>query len=94
MSAEHDRATVIRLVQALSDRDVEAFEQQLHPEVAVRQRVSGTHAGPMYGFEATGNDFEMAELVIDHLRDGQIVGAWPLADCLSMLRQVGAIAGR
>lgn len=61
-------------------------------EVWVRFTTRGTHTGtPFQGLPATGRSFEMGEICIYRLKDGQIVHKRALADGLTMFQQLGII---
>jgi steroid delta-isomerase-like uncharacterized protein len=64
-----------------------------HDKVAVHFRVKGTHRAEFMGILPTGRAVKFAGMVIYRLRDGRIAETWLQPDNLSLLRQLGAIAG-
>lgn len=62
-------------------------------KVAARWTVRGTHTGePFMGIPATGKAVEMAEAGILQLRGDRVAQIWRVADELSLMKQLGAIA--
>ncbi len=61
--------------------------------VAVRLTSSATHTGEFMGMPATGKTYEMGEIHIFRLRDGQVAEHWHQADFMGMMKQLGAAPG-
>jgi predicted ester cyclase len=59
-------------------------------KIALRQRVSGTHEGPVLGVEATGERVDVSRMVIHHVDDGRIVETGIVEDTVGLLQQLGA----
>jgi steroid delta-isomerase-like uncharacterized protein len=62
--------------------------------VAVRRTYTGTHRGPMFGVPATGNTVHFPGFSIFRLAAGRIAEHWELFDRLTLMQQLGAIAGQ
>jgi steroid delta-isomerase-like uncharacterized protein len=58
-------------------------------KVAVFLRVTGTHAGRLFGMPASGRPFDIRQMQIEWLRDGRICQHWRITDELALLRQLG-----
>jgi len=52
---------------------------------------TGTHTGELLGIDPTGRSVTISGIVIDRVRDGQIVESWANYDVLGMLLQLGAL---
>ncbi|MFN8532422.1 MAG: ester cyclase [Dehalococcoidia bacterium] len=61
--------------------------------VVVRNTWRGTHLGEFNGIAPTGNRIEVTGIVIWRIADGLIAERWATIDTLSLLRQMGALAG-
>ena len=61
--------------------------------VAVRLTSSATHTGEFMGMPATGKTYEMGEIHIFRLRDGQVAEHWHQADFMGMVKQLEAAPG-
>lgn len=59
--------------------------------IAVRARVRGTHTGEFLGRAGTGRAFDVAQITIEHFRDGQIVAHHRCTDELALQRQLGLL---
>ena len=59
--------------------------------VAMRVTLRGTHTGEFMGIPATGNEYEVENMVFTRIEDGQIVERWVLPDMLSMMQQLGVV---
>jgi steroid delta-isomerase-like uncharacterized protein len=59
--------------------------------VAVRLTAAATQTGTFMGIPATGRRYEIGEMHLFRLGEGQIVEHWHQADFLGMLRQLGAM---
>jgi steroid delta-isomerase-like uncharacterized protein len=57
--------------------------------IALRCRVTGTHAGAGFTPAPTGNRVEFTGMCIARLRDGRIAEAWNNFDFLPMYQQLG-----
>jgi predicted ester cyclase len=56
--------------------------------VAVRSRVSGTHAGELFGQSASGKPFSFTAMDVHRVIDGKIVGTWHVEDFAGMMGQL------
>jgi predicted ester cyclase len=61
--------------------------------VAVLERLSGTHTGPIFDVQPTGDDVSFAVIHIFHVRDGQVTAHWECRDDIAMFRQLRGIPG-
>jgi steroid delta-isomerase-like uncharacterized protein len=59
--------------------------------VAARWTLTGTHRGPLQGFEATGKTIRVTGMDFFHFKDGRIRQVWVNMDVLGMLQQLGAL---
>lgn len=59
--------------------------------VAMRVTLRGTHDGEFMGFEPTGREFEIQNMVFTRIEDGKIVERWVQPDVLGQMQQVGVI---
>ena len=57
--------------------------------VAVRTAMSGTHRGDFFGLPATHRSFRVAQMNIEHFRDGRIVAHHRVTDMAELMRQLG-----
>ena len=57
--------------------------------VVERFTASGTHRGPLYGAEPTGNTICLRGINIFRVENGKIVERWGRLDELGLLRQLG-----
>ena len=57
-----------------------------------RMIARGTHQGPFMGAPPTGKPFEITVIDVCRYKDGKIVEHWGVADQLSLMRQIGALA--
>jgi len=88
------RDAIERLSAALSDvvftvNDLVA-EDDL---VCARLTASATQTGPFMGMPATGRHYEIEELHLFRVRDGQVVEHWHQFDQMGLMRQLGAKQG-
>lgn len=60
-------------------------------KVVTRFTASGTHLGTLLGLPPTGKRFQMVEIGIFRLLNGQIAEKWGMADRLGMFRQLGIV---
>jgi predicted ester cyclase len=60
-------------------------------KVVTRWLAKGTHKGDFMGAKPTGNKISVSSTVIDRIKDGKVVEAWPIRDDLSFLQQIGLI---
>jgi predicted ester cyclase len=58
------------------------------PSAAARLLYSGTHTGPLLGFETTGRRFEYAGAAFFTVEDGRLASAWVLGDLEALRRQL------
>ena len=59
--------------------------------VAMRVTLRGTHTGEFMDIPATGNEYEVENMVFTRIEDGQIAERWVLPDMLSMMQQLGVV---
>lgn len=59
--------------------------------VALRWTMEGTHDGPLYGVEPTGERVELTAIEINRFEDGQLIETWTQSDQLGLMEQVGAV---
>lgn len=57
--------------------------------VAVRVTLEGTHQGPLFGREATGQRFTINQVNLYRLEGGKIAETWQLVDIAGFMSQVG-----
>lgn len=62
--------------------------------VVTRCRCRGTHLGSYSNLEPTGQEIEVEEISIYHLREGQILHQWIRFDELARLNQLGRLRRR
>lgn len=60
-------------------------------KVVTRVTMRGTHDGEFMGVEPTGKSVEATGVVINRLENGQLIESWPVADMLSVMRQLGVV---
>ena len=60
---------------------------------AARLTYTGTHEGELLGIAATHAKVSYAGAAFFTFRDGRIAKVWVLGDALSLMRQIGAVAG-
>lgn len=65
----------------------------LEDKVVCRFLVRGTHAGPFQGMPPTHKSFSLAGITILRFVGEKCVERWSQSDFLSLLQQLGAIAG-
>lgn len=88
------KAAIERVHGALSD--VEFTVEDLIAEgdrVAARVTARATQTGELMGMPASGKRYEIGEIHILRIRDGQLVEHWHNHDALGMMRQLGALPG-
>jgi predicted ester cyclase len=61
--------------------------------VWARLRGTGTHLGPFMGVPATGRRIDITIIDIVRVVDGRLVEHWGVADRLTLLQQIGMVAG-
>lgn len=59
--------------------------------VTVRWTMTGTHDGPGFGMEPTGETVEFNAIEINRFEDGKLRETWTQSDQLGLMQQVGAI---
>jgi steroid delta-isomerase-like uncharacterized protein len=59
--------------------------------VAMRVTLRGVHQGEFAGAEATGNTFEVGNMVFTRIEDGLIAERWVQPDMLGMMSQLGIV---
>lgn len=60
--------------------------------VAIAFTLTGTHAGALMGFEATGNRVAVNGTLFSRLEGGRIVEEWEVIDQLSLFEQLGVLS--
>lgn len=58
-------------------------------KVAVRVRVTGTHAGEFLGIQPTGKKIEYESNELYRIADGKIAEEWICSDMLTLMAQIG-----
>lgn len=61
--------------------------------VASRWTFAGTHIGEFNGLPASGREFSVHGMSIEHIADGRIAERWATADLLSLLQQINRRKG-
>ncbi len=61
-------------------------------KVAVNATMRGTHKGELMGIPATGKSVSISLMLFYRLENGKIAQHWMVADQLSLLQQIGALA--
>ena len=88
------KAAIARVSQGLSDPTF--IVEDLIAEgdrVAARLTASATQTGEMMGMPATNKRYEIGEIHIFRVRDGQMVEHWHQYDAQGMMKQLGAMPG-
>ncbi len=88
------KAAIERVHGALSD--VSFTVDQLVAEddmVAALLTSSATQTGELMGMPASGKRYEIGELHLFRVRDGQLVEHWHYHDAMGMMKQLGAMPG-
>ncbi|WP_160320410.1 ester cyclase, partial [Rhizobium ecuadorense] len=62
-------------------------------KIAARFTMRGTHQGPFLGVEPTGKSITVQAVNFYRLADGKFVEERGQPDLLSLLQQIGAVAG-
>ena len=60
-------------------------------KVVSRIRMTGTHTGPMLGFQPTGQRVDVTYLAMERYSGGRCVEEWVRSDDLGLSRQIGAL---
>ena len=60
-------------------------------KAAIYTRMTGTHAGELFGMTPSGKRIDVRQMQIEWVRDGRIWQHWRVTDELGMLRQVGVV---
>jgi steroid delta-isomerase-like uncharacterized protein len=85
------RAAILRLSTALSDPVFTVHELVAEGDlVCARLTTAATQTGPFMGMPATGRRYEIEELHLFRVRDGQVVEHWHQFDQTGLMRQLGA----
>jgi steroid delta-isomerase-like uncharacterized protein len=85
------RASIERVAAGLAD--VQFTVNDLVAEgdlVAARLTTAASHTGVFMGMPPTGKRYEIEELHLFRIRDGQVIEHWHQFDAMGMLRQLGA----
>ena len=61
--------------------------------VAARTTLRGTHLGEFFGMKPTGRKVCVGQMTIERFQDGKIIAHHRLTDDLTLMRQLGVIAG-
>lgn len=61
--------------------------------VTARTTLRGTHLGEFFGMAPTGRKVCVGQMTIERFQDGKIIAHHRLTDDLTMLRQLGVLAG-
>ena len=59
--------------------------------IAARTTLRGTQRGDFLGLAATGRRVDVAQITIEHFREGRIVAHHRVTDELALQRQLGAL---
>ena len=62
--------------------------------IARRFTLEGTHSGAFLGIAPSGRPVTIGGIAIHRFADGRLVETWLSYDCLSLIRQLGAIEAR
>ncbi len=85
------RAAIDRVRDGLSDGVFTVHEVVAEGDlVSVRLTSAATQTGPFMGMPPSGRRYEIEELHLFRLRDGQVAEHWHQFDQLGMMRQLGA----
>lgn len=88
------RSAIERVRRGLSDGQFTVHEMVAEGDlVAVRLTTAATQSGPFMGMPPSGRRYEIEELHLFRVRDGQVVEHWHQLDQLGMLRQLGVTPG-
>ncbi len=88
------RAAIERVSAGLSDPVFTVHEVMAEVDlVSVRLTSAATQSGTFMGMPPTGRRYEIEELHLFRVRDGQVAEHWHQFDQLGMLRQLGAGPG-
>lgn len=86
------RAWLGALLQAFPDYHVEVEDVIGEGDkVVVRERITGTHTGPLLGMPPTGRPICIEAIDILRVSDGVVVEHWGIADGTTMVRQLGLV---
>jgi len=84
------RAWLTELRRAFPDYHVQIEDVIVEGDkVVARERITGTHVGPLLGIPPTGRPICVDGIDILRVDDGRIVEHWGLADGQTMVRQLG-----
>jgi predicted ester cyclase len=85
------RAAIERVGAGLSDSVFTVHAMVAEGDlVSVRLTSAATQTGPFMGLPPSGRRYEIEELHLFRLREGQVVEHWHQFDQLGMMRQLGA----
>ena len=77
---------------AFSDRDFIVKDQIAEGDKVVTLATwRGTHSGNFQGLPPTGKQIVISAILLERIKDGQIVEHWSLFDQLSMMQQLGLV---
>jgi steroid delta-isomerase-like uncharacterized protein len=84
------RAAIERVSAGLSDAVFTVHELVAEGDlVAARLTTAATQTGPFMGMPPSGRRYEIEELHLFRIRDGQVVEHWHQFDQMGMMRQLG-----
>jgi ketosteroid isomerase-like protein len=88
-----DLKPIVRAMrQGIADLHYEMLDTIVTPEkAAVYLRVTGTHAGTLFGVAATGRRIDVRQMQIEWFRNGRIWQHWRITDELNLMRQLGVV---
>ncbi len=88
------RAAIERVRAGLSDGQFTVHDLVAEGDlVAARMTTAATQSGPFMGMPPTGRRYEIEELHLFRVRDGQVVEHWHQFDQLGLMRQLGVGPG-
>jgi steroid delta-isomerase-like uncharacterized protein len=58
-------------------------------KVALRWTMTGTHEGPMFGVEPTGQQVELTAIEMNRFAKGKLIETWTQSDQLGLMQQLG-----
>ncbi|KAB1197165.1 MULTISPECIES: ester cyclase [Haloferax] len=89
---EEQKAQIRMLREAFADFSATVEDVVTEGDVvAMRITLRGMHKGPFMGVEATGNTFEVSNMVFTRVEDGLIAERWVIPDMMGMLTQLGIV---
>ncbi|TFW17156.1 ester cyclase [Massilia arenosa] len=88
-----DLKPIVRAMRAgIPDLHYEVLDiVEAEDRLAIYTRVTGTHAGELFGMAPTGRRIDVKQMQIEWMREGRICQHWRLTDELALLRQLGQV---